>query len=282
MFSTLINCSDLANHLNDPDLVVVDCRFSLSHTDSGRNNFALSHIPGARYAHLDEDLSGPIIPGQTGRHPLPDIEQFARTLSRWGIDENVQVVAYDDMGGPFAARLWWMLNWMGHTRVAVLDGGWPAWLAGEYPVETMYTPPTPRTFTPAPNMTLLATAQDVEGILLDQSAVLVDARASERYQGIHEPIDPVAGHIPGAVSYPFKSNLNSDGTFKSQETLQDQFNPITGSRGTRPLVCYCGSGVTGAHNALSLAHAGISNVQLYAGSWSEWILDANRPIELTL
>jgi thiosulfate/3-mercaptopyruvate sulfurtransferase len=277
-FTTLIQPDELKRRLGSSDWVVLDCRFSLNDPDRGLQDYVASHIPGAQYAHLDEDLSGEIIPGQTGRHPLPPADALASLLGAWGIDAGVQVVAYDDMGGPFAARLWWLARWLGHQAVAVLDGGWPRWLEEGLPTTTLATTPSsPRTFVPHPQDQMVATASDVERIVRDRSALLVDARAVERYEGAHEPIDPVAGHIPTAVNYPWMDNLQPFKTFQPADALRERFDGLAND--PRPKVCYWGSGVTGAHNVLAMTHAGLPDTRLYAGSWSDWILDPSHAIE---
>ena len=276
LYDTLISVDELAQQLGSPNLIVVDCRFALGDTEKGRKDYSESHIQGAIYAHLDEDLSGPIIPGSTGRHPLPLAEALVRIFSQWGIDASMQVVAYDDMGGPFAARLWWLLKWMGHDAVAVLDGGWPAWLQQNLPTDTAIPSPQPRTFSPNVRHQMAATAEDVERIIENQSALLVDARTAERHAGIHEPIDPVAGHIPGAICYPWMENLDEAKHFLSRDQLRRRFASYAET--SKPKVNYCGSGVTGAHNVLAMTHAGLKNIRLYAGSWSEWITNPTHAV----
>ncbi len=277
-FKTLISSAQLAEHLDDEDWVVVDCRFSLDNVQWGRGEFTTSHIVGAVYAHLDEDLSGPVIRGKTGRHPLPDVDALSGTLSRWGIDNGVQVVAYDDSGGAIAARLWWLLRWSGHDRVAVLDGGWQGWLATESPTEQDVTVPTARTFTPSLRDELIVDVDGVAKLRTDPTWRLVDSRIAERYRGEFEPIDPVAGHIPGAINIPHPDNVGNDGKFLSPAVLRDRFNNILGRHPIERTVFYCGSGVTASRNLLAVAHAGLGDARIYPGSWSEWIADPNRPI----
>lgn len=273
MHTTLISCLELADDLDQDDVVVVDCRFSLGDPERGRADYAQSHIPGAVYAHLDEDLSGEIIPGKTGRHPLPPVGEMADRFGAWGIGEGVQVVAYDDAGGGIAARLWWMLRYLGHDAAAVLDGGWPRWVASELPTRAGTENRPPRRFTPRPRTDWVVDAEIVDAIRERGGWVLVDAREAERYRGEFEPIDPVAGHIPGAVSAPFKENLNADGYFREPEVLRQRFEKIIGRTPADHVVSYCGSGVTAAHNLLAMAHAGLGHGRLYPGSWSEWIIE---------
>ncbi len=279
MYQTLISAPELARYLGAPDWAIIDCRFSLQESERGRQDYLRAHIPGAIYAHLNEDLSGEIMPGKTGRHPLPQPETFARTLSTWGIDARVQVVAYDDSGGSIAAaRLWWMLRWMGHDAVAVLDGGWQQWQRAGYPVSSGVERRAPRTFTPHVRGELAVTADEVLAGLRNPAYRLVDVRSAERYRGEQEPIDPIAGHIPGALNAPFAETLGADGCFLPQQELRAQFQRLLGDVPAERAMFYCGSGVTSAHTLLALAHAGLGDGRLYAGSWSEWITDANRPI----
>lgn len=277
-FTTLISASDLDRHLGREDWVLFDCRFSLQHPEGGRQAYASGHLPGAWYAHLDEDLSGPIIPGTTGRHPLPDADLFGTWLSERGVGEGVQVVAYDDGHGAIAARLWWMVRWLGHEAVAVLDGGWRAWAAAGYPVSESPPLAHPRPFIPHPDPTLLVDAAGVSQIREVQGYTLLDARAAARYLGEHEPIDPVAGHIPGATSAPFMDNLDAEGRFLPPKVLKERFEGVLQGKPPGRAVCYCGSGVTAAHNILAMAHAGLAGAKLYAGSWSHWITDPSRPV----
>lgn len=277
-FTTLIDPETLQAHLEDPDWVVVDCRFSLSDPAYGWQAYQKAHIPTAVYAHLDEDLSGPMVPGRSGRHPLPDPDQLAQKLGAWGIGSCTQVVAYDDAGGAFAARLWWLLGWLGHDAVAVLDGGWPRWIGEGRPIREGVEQRPPCAFTPRLQPERVVTADDVKQRLHDPAWRLLDARAPERYQGVQEPIDPVAGHIPGAVNAPFSENLTSAGTFLSPERLRQRFAALLGGVPPERTICYCGSGVTAAHNVLAMTHAGLPGARLYAGSWSEWITDPRRPV----
>lgn len=277
-YTTLISTEELSAHLEDPDWAIIDCRFSLADTALGRREYEQRHIAGAVYAHLDEDLSGPIIPGQTGRHPLPEIDAFAQTLSKWGIDEQAQVVAYDSLGGAIAARLWWMLRWLGHEAVAVLDGGWPRWKKEGRPAAGGVETRKPRRFTPHPRPELLVNAGQVQELRANPAYRLFDARSADRYRGENETLDPVAGHIPGALSLPFGDNLAQDGAFLPVEELRARFEAQMSRVPAQYVVFYCGSGVTAAHNVLAMAHAGLGEAKLYAGSWSEWITNPERPV----
>ena len=278
MHTTLITPGALHEHLNDPGWAVVDCRFSLADTERGRRAYREAHIPGAVYAHLDADLSGPIVPGVTGRHPLPDAATWADTLSNWGIGAGVQVIAYDDFGGGIAARLWWMLRWMGHDAVAVLDGGYPTWQRLGLPTRSGDESRPPRRFTPQLRPAWIVDAETVNARRADPAYRLVDARAAPRYRGEHEPLDPVAGHIPGAVSAPFTDNLDADGCFLPPDALRARFDALLDGIPPGRTICYCGSGVTAAHNLLALAHAGLGTALLYPGSWSHWVTDPQRPV----
>ncbi len=278
-YTTLISTAELLPHLTDPGWAIFDCRFSLADPERGRRDYTQAHIAGAVYAHLGEDLAGPILPGLTGRHPLPPIDFTADKFSEWGIDDRVQAVVYDDAGGAFAARLWWMLRWLGHEAVAVLDGGWPKWKSeGRETRAGMAFRPS-RRFVPRPRPELLSTTDEIESLRHAAGSKLFDSRTAERYRGENETIDPIAGHIPGAISAPYLDNLTPDGTFRSKEELRLRFTVLL--RGT-PADCtafYCGSGATAAQNILALKHVGLGDARLYAGSWSEWITDPQRPIE---
>ena len=285
-YQTLISTDELKQNLGDEDWVIVDCRFSLDDTGLGRREYLKAHIPGAVYAHLDQDLSGRVIPGKTGRHPLPQVGRFIKTLERWGIGQGVQVVTYDDSGGSIAARLWWLLHWLGHDAVAVLDGGWQRWLKDDGPVKGGNETPAEgearqprRTLTPHLRQEMLVSGEEVEAMRLDPAYLLLDARSADRYRGENENRDPVAGHIPGAISAPYANNLTPDGSFISKEQLQASFKSLLGDIPAERAIFYCGSGVTAAHDVLALEHAGLGNARLYAGSWSEWITDPEHPVE---
>jgi thiosulfate/3-mercaptopyruvate sulfurtransferase len=277
-YTALIPVEELAPHLGDPDWAVVDCRYQLADPGFGRRAYAESHIPGAVFADILDDLSGAVVPGKTGRHPLPDMATLAAALSAWGIDRAVQVVAYDDRGGAMAARLWWLLRWLGHDAVAVLDGGWPAWLEAGLPVRSGREAREPRLFVPAPRPDLLADTGVVARVREDPAWRVLDARAAERFRGENETIDPVAGRIPGAISAPYADNLAPDGRLRSATELRERYHQLLGNVPAKQAVCYCGSGVTAAHDLLAIAHAGLGEARLYAGSWSEWITDPTRPV----
>ncbi len=276
-FTTLIDVDAVRSLVGGPGVAVVDCRFDLLDADAGRRAYLEGHIPGAVHADLGKDLSAPVGP-DTGRHPLPDAATFARHLGALGVDNDTQVIAYDAANGSFAARLWWMLRWVGHTRVAVLDGGYRAWKARGGAIERGAVTPAPRTFTARTDSSAVVAARDVEALLDDPARLLVDARAKERFAGTVEPIDPAAGHVPGAVNHPFAANLDADERFLPQDELRARWLERLGGRAPSSVVAMCGSGVTSCHNLLALEIAGLSGGKLYAGSWSEWIRDPRRPV----
>jgi len=277
---TLVSVNDLLTNLDRSDWVLFDCRYSLADNTTGLKSYLLNHIPNTRYADLNSDLSGPIIPGRTGRHPLPAMDKWIKTVRSWGVENSSQVVVYDDSGGPFAARLWWMFRWIGHQQVAVLDGGWSAWTKKKYPVTQEEPESAPESsFEAGSPLTRTVEAEDLLELVKNNNIRLLDAREVIRFRGDEEPLDAVAGHIPGAMCAPFGENLDKNGFFKPADQLRERFDrTLTGSK-DQPVVCYCGSGVTAAHNILAIVHAGLEEPILYSGSWSEWILDPNRPIE---
>jgi thiosulfate/3-mercaptopyruvate sulfurtransferase len=278
-FRTLVSSPALALHLGDPDLAVIDCRFKLDDAAWGEREYASAHIPGAVYAHLDRDLSGPK-DGTNGRHPLPEPQTLAATFGRFGIGAGTQVVAYDQQNGMFASRLWWMLRWLGHDAAAVLDGGLAAWIREARPTAGGEDTRAARTFDARPRGDMTMTVSDVAARLADPSWRLVDARAPERYRGDTEPLDRVAGHIPGAANHFFQMNVDARGLFRSPEELRALLQGAAGGVPPDRIVCYCGSGVTACHNLLALEHAGMAGARLYAGSWSEWCSDPRRRVEL--
>lgn len=281
-YNTLIATSELATQLDNPNWAIIDCRFSFDDTELGNQEYLQAHIPSAQYAHLDNHLSAPIIPGKTGRHPLPAVEDLTERLSDWGIDDDVQVVAYDDFGGGFAARLWWLLRWLGHQRVAVLDGGWSAWVAAGLPTSNAVEARPKRQFVPRLRPDMALTTHQVLAMRSSPDFRLVDSRAPERFRGEVEPRDPVAGHIPGAINLPFAGNLDPDSHFLSREVLRARFQAALGEAPAHKTAFYCGSGVTAAHNVLAYLHAGLGETPLYTGSWSEWITDPARPVQKSI
>ena len=277
--TTLVSTEELAAHLDDPSWVIADCRFMLAEPGRGEADYLDAHIPRAVYAHMERDLSGPVVRGVTARHPLPTPEAAAEAFSRWGIDADTQVVVYDASGGAMAARLWWLLRWLGHEAVAVLDGGWVKWAQEARPVRSGQESRPRREFQPRLHPEMFVSTVEVEILRLDPNYRLLDSRSADRFKGENETIDPVAGHIPGAVSAPYADNLTPDGTFLPVDQLQARFKQLLKGAPAGKTVFYCGSGVTAAHNVLALEHAGLGQARLYAGSWSEWITDPKRPVE---
>ncbi len=277
-FTTLVSCKELSEHLHDPEWIIVDCSFTLSDLSAGRQAYEREHIPGARYAHLDDDLSSPVAK-TTGRHPLPEINIFAEKLGQWGISNTNQVVVYDEGFGAMAGRLWWLLKWMGHDNVALLDGGYPKWRREGYSTENKLPHITATTYSPIPDNSMLVTTENMEQHVANKDSLIIDARMEERFTGFIEPLDKVAGHIPGAINLPFEDNLEPGGFFLSTEELQKLYRDILGETSADNVIHMCGSGVTACHNILAMEHAGITGSRLYAGSWSEWITDSSRAVE---
>jgi thiosulfate/3-mercaptopyruvate sulfurtransferase len=277
MEKILITPRELAEHLGDPSWVVFDVRHDLADVQKGRRAYAQGHIPGAYFLHLDEDLSGPK-DGIHGRHPLPDMHELARKLAAHGVTHKTQVVAYDDAGGSFAVRLWWMLRWLGHERAAVLDGGLPLWVKEGRPLEQEAPCARKGDFEPRPDARAFVDAAFVARTRGDPGMKLVDARAPDRYAGRVEPIDPVGGHVPGAINRFWQKNLQADGRFKAAQELRDEFGQLVGDSDAAQVVHMCGSGVTACHNLFAMTLAGLPAGRLYPGSWSEWCADRSRPV----
>ncbi len=274
-FTTLIAATETAALLASASpLVLLDCRFDLSDTAAGERDWAAGHLPGAIYAHLDRDLSG-VRTGRNGRHPLPEFSAMAATAGRWGVAPGVQVVAYDAQGGPYASRAWWLLRWLGHEAVAVLDGGLPAWLAAGGALDQAVSAVAAVAPYPAVGPSMPTIATEALQARLGQTTLL-DARAGERFRGEVEPLDPVAGHIPGATLRCFRDNLGADGCFKPAPHLRAEYAALGAGAGA--VVHQCGSGVTACHNLLAMVHAGFDGAVLYPGSWSEWCSDPSRPV----
>lgn len=272
---TLIDSRTLAAHLQDGDWLICDCRFDLSRPQAGRQDYHQAHIPGAHYLHLDQDLAGPVHPG-SGRHPLPVPETLAQRLGAVGMGHRTQVVAYDDAGGMIAARLWWLLRWLGHDAVAVLDGGWQQWLREQWPVSAIVPAAQPQRFVPRPQRRAWLASEEVRAALQQPSARLIDARAPARFRGECEPLDPVAGHVPGACNRPCQDNLDAQGCLRPPGELRAAFQALAPEPAA--VIHMCGSGVTACHNQLAMEVAGLPGSRLYAGSWSEWIADPDRPV----
>ena len=276
-FTTLIDVDTLRTQLERADLALFDCRAELGNPPWGAAQFAEAHIPGAQFLGLDRDLSSGIT-ALSGRHPLPDPQVFARRIGELGAGPQMQLVAYDQGSGAYAARLWWLARWIGHRQVAVLDGGIAAWRAAGLPLETTRRTPRPQEMPVRLDVQALADSATVEGLRQRPGNLIIDARGADRFAGRNETIDPVAGHVPGARNHPFTGNLGADGKFRSADALRARWLTLLGSRPPAELIAMCGSGVTACHNLLALEHAGLSGARLYAGSWSEWIRDPRRPV----
>jgi len=278
--TTLISADTLRTLLaSGTPVVLIDTSFDLADVAAGERAWREGHLPGSLHMHLDRALSGPKT-GTNGRHPLPARNVFAATLGHCGITPQTQVVAFDRQGGMYAARLWWMLRWMGHSPAAVLDGGVAAWIASGGTLVTSGPGPGPAAAPPYPNRPPLAATIEADALAARLGrARLIDARAGERFRGDVEPLDTTAGHIPGALNRFFKDNLDAtSGRFKPAEQLRTEFAPLLGAAGAAAVVHQCGSGVTACHNLLAMEHAGLTGSLLYAGSWSEWSADPARPV----
>ncbi len=275
----LLSPQQLAARLGQPGWLILDCRFALDDLAYGQRSYAEGHIVGAHFADLERDLSGPIVKGLTGRHPLPEPALLIERLRSWGLDTDSQVVLYDDGPGAFAARAWWLLAWLGKCDgVFLLDGGLKAWREAGLPLTVEPAVASRGDFNGQPDASLIVSAEQLQQRLGDPQLTLLDARALPRFRGEVEPLDPVAGHIPGAQCAVFTDNLGADGRFLPAEQLRQRFASQLGQRTPAGLVAYCGSGVTACHNLFALSLAGYGLAPLYAGSWSEWITDPQRPI----
>ena len=273
----LVSTETLAAHLGDPDWIVFDTRHDLAWPDKGRQAWEAAHVPGAYFMHLDHDLSGTKT-GKNGRHPLPPLADFAALMNRCGVAPGRQVVVYDDGGGSFAVRLWWMLWWLGHDKVALLDGGIAAWKRENRPMDALVPAAREGRFEPRPREGMTVDANTVAASLDKRDLVVVDARAATRYMGENETLDPVAGHIPGSFNRFWQHNLGYDGRFLSPEELRALFLEEIGEVDPKRVVHSCGSGVTACHNLFAMELAGLKGSRLYPGSWSEWCADPSRPV----
>ena len=276
-FTTLVSTEQLAQQLDDPNWIVFDCRFTLTNTEAGRSAYRQGHIPGARYVHLDEDMSSAITPA-SGRHPLPEVQVLADKLSRWGVDSRKQVVVYDDSFGSMAVKMWWLLRWLGHDNVALLNGNWQLWVKHKLPVTTGLSKIIPAHFEPHVRNELLVNTEEVDFARRERCSVLIDARSEQRFSGEQEPLDKVAGHIPGALNWVYEENLDFDGTYLPADELKEAYINLMHGLKPQQVIHTCGSGVTACHNMLAMEIAGLHGSKLYAGSWSEWITDPKRPV----
>jgi thiosulfate/3-mercaptopyruvate sulfurtransferase len=277
MEKMLVTPEELQSHLDDPNWVVFDVRHELTDAARGPKVYAEGHVPGAYFLHMDHDLAGNHT-GRNGRHPLPTPAELAKKLADRGVSADTQVVIYDDAAGSFAVRLWWMLRWLGHGRVALLDGGYPRWVAEKRPTTTEVPQPRAGSFQPRATLGATVDAPFLERFSTDPSIRLIDARVGERFRGEQETIDPVAGHIPGAVNRFWKSNVEADGRFKPPQVLRAEFESVMKGLAPGQVVHSCGSGVTACHNLFAMELAGLEGSRLYPGSWSEWCADPSRPV----
>ncbi|MCE5181319.1 MAG: sulfurtransferase [Betaproteobacteria bacterium] len=277
MHTTLVSAELLAQHLDAPNWIVFDCRFTLTDPDAGLRAYRHGHIPGARYAHLDNDLSSPVTPA-SGRHPLPDPQLLAEKLGQWGVDATKQIVVYDDSFGSMAVRMWWLLRWLGHDAVALLDGGLPGWMRQKLPVNADIPQTIPTRFISHLQNTLWVDAAEIEQARQDKNRLVLDARPEDRFSGEREPLDKIAGHIPGSINWTFEENIDFDGTYLPAEELRDAYLNLLHGVAPEQAIHTCGSGVTACHNILAMEIAGLPGSKLYPGSWSEWIADPTRPI----
>ncbi|OZI18922.1 sulfurtransferase [Bordetella genomosp. 9] len=280
-FATLISVQELAKlqARDDARLLIVDCRFDLMNPTAGSQAYQRAHLPGAHYLHLEHDLSGAVT-GRNGRHPLPDRAALAERLAALGMNGDTQLVAYDDAGGMYAARLWWLARWLGHRDVAVLDGGMAAWTAAGLPMTDAATavPPRPGNLRAGTPLVDTVSHQDVRDNLRTRERLVVDARAPDRFRGENETIDPVGGHIPGARNRLFRDNLDATGRFRAPDELRDAYTTLLGGRRPDQMINQCGSGVTACHNLLAMEIAGLAGAALYPGSWSEWCVQDGAPV----
>lgn len=277
MHTTLVSTDVLASQLGS-GWAIVDCRFDLQADQWGRDQYLAAHIPGAVFASIGEDLAGPK-DGTNGRHPLPSIDALSATLGRLGIAPDTQVVVYDQDSGMYASRLWWLLRYVGHPAAAVLDGGWAKWVREGRPTRSGSEQRLPTQFVAMPRHDMRMTVDDVMSHLGDPNTRLIDARGPDRFEGRSEPIDRVAGHIPGAVNRPYKDNISTGGTLLPPDQLHRQFSQVLKGLEPTQAVMYCGSGITACHNVLAMEHAGLPGARVYPGSWSEWSADPSRPVE---
>ena len=274
MYTNIVSAKELFQQLTNPEWIIFDCRFNVTQPQWGAEQYRSGHIPGAFYCDLDKDLSSPPT-SDSGRHPLPNPQDLATKLVAWGVSANSQIVVYDEMVGAVAARMWWVLRWLGHTSVAVLDGGLASWDKAGYPLTSeLPEAKVAGNFQPHPDDDLWVSVTEVEQIRTDTQTVLIDARSTARFRGEQEQVDAIGGHIPAAVSRPLTDNIGDDGCFLSAQQLRNYYESLGGER----IIHYCGSGVTACHNLLAMELAGLGLKQLYVGSWSEWIRDKDRPI----
>tara|TARA_Y100000992_G_C21256929_1_gene489042 strand:- start:916 stop:1767 length:852 start_codon:yes stop_codon:yes gene_type:complete len=276
-YKTIISAENLIKSLQDENTLVFDCRCDIKDTTYGIQAYTEGHIPGSIYVNVDTDLASEKTPS-SGRHPLPDADALSEKLSQWGLSSEKQAVIYDDASGAFAGRMWWILKWLGHKKVAVLDGGLGSYMSIGGKLTTDETIFEKNIFTPNIQSEMVVEITDVEEAQYKMNKLIIDARSKERYLGIKDLVDPIAGHVPGAISHPLSLNLNKDGKFRSPEDLKLAFDKIIADTTSENVISMCGSGITACHNILAMEIAGIKGIKLYVGSWSEWITDKSRPI----
>ncbi|APV49566.1 sulfurtransferase [Betaproteobacteria bacterium GR16-43] len=277
MTKLLVSTQELTRHLDDPNWVVIDVRHDLKDPNYGIRAYMAGHIPDAHFVSVDKDLAGPLT-GKNGRHPLPDLETFAKKMARCGVTSERQVVIYDDSGGSYAGRLWWMLRWLGLEKVSLLDGQFTKWKAELRPMPKDPPPPRSAKWQPKPMLGASVDASFVDYFRKRPDGALIDARSPDRFNGQNETVDPVAGRIPGSVNRFWQTNLEADGTFKPPEKLREEFLGIIGNTPSNQTVHMCGSGVTACHNIFAMELAGLEGSRLYPGSWSEWCSDPTRAV----
>ncbi|MFK7815111.1 MAG: sulfurtransferase [Gammaproteobacteria bacterium] len=276
-YQTIISVEDLNKNINNQDWFVFDCRFMLKDPEGGLKKFNQGHIPGAQYADMDKDLASPMT-ATTGRHPLPNPDELIKKLQSWGVNNTSQIICYDDMSGAFAARMWWLLKWLGHEEIAVLDGGLDLWTATTLEIETEVKEKVPGKFSGRANNNMWVDVEFVKNELSENKITLLDARSEERYSAKDTKTDPVAGHVPGAMSFPFSGNLSKQGVFLSKDELRNRFATFVNNPEEKEVINMCGSGVTACHNLLAMSIADLPITKLFVGSWSEWIKDKSRPV----
>ena len=276
-YKTIISAKDLIKNLNNENLIIFDCRCDIKESSYGIEAYKEGHIENSIFVDVDHDLASEKTVN-SGRHPLPDPELLSEKLSQWGMSNNKQAVIYDDAGGAFAGRMWWILKWLGHSNVAVLDGALGAWISNGGKLTTKETIFERDVFSSRTKDDMHVSVEEVEDAQYKMNKLIIDARSKERYLGIKDMVDPIAGHIPGAISHPLGLNLDKNGHFKSASELKHNFNKIIGDSESSDIISMCGSGITACHNILALEICGIKDVPLYVGSWSEWITDKKRPI----
>ena len=275
-YQTIISVKELNENLNQEDWYIFDCRFLLKDPKGGLTKYNQGHIPGAQFADMDKDLSS-VMTEHSGRHPLPNPNEFMEKLQHWGVSNSSQIICYDDMSGAFAARMWWLMKWLGHTNVAVLDGGIDKWIENNLPIETKVQNHSAGSFSGQPNNDMWVDINFIQEKLTQNKINLLDARSADRFTAKDTKTDPVAGHIPGAISFPFAENLSNKGVFQSPEKLQNRFAELF-SDDQAEVINMCGSGVTACHNLLAMSIAGLPMTRLFVGSWSEWIKEKSRPV----